>query len=315
MRSIVFEYAPGGIVHHQQPILPAHIRQSQSSHHIRTDRLSLVRLTPVDIRPASHTSRIENVCGLNRFNIRQDRGPILQAPLPILVRNPLLLTNLPEQATYPSCSPNLRPGFWAEGPFTTLVGLEFSNDSALMGSYFSAPPGIISILGWGIRAPETSPHHSGLLVYHSIVFLRPSSQVILKLLVIKKVPLIVKRPVLNKLNALLRVHIEQFAYVSSNIDHPSLLLRPDIVNMPDFPFMKNHLKSLGHILTVKVAPNVRPISVDRENEFRDKLLGKLIRAIDIVPSSSDHRQPVRTTVRHDKHLGSSFCGRVRVRGE
>ncbi|RCV04753.1 hypothetical protein SETIT_1G026400v2 [Setaria italica] len=55
-------------------------------------------------------------------------------------------------------------------------------------------------------------------------------------------------------------------------------------------------------------PAPPPPSHGQENQLRNKLLRKLIRAIDIISPSSDNRQTVGSPVCHNKHLCSSFCG-------
>ena len=102
---IILKNATCRVVDEQQAVLLAHIRKRQSAHHIRPDRLHLVCLAPVHIRPPRHPCRVEHMRRFNRLHIGLQARPILQPPRSVLVRNPLLLTQLPQKPSQPSGAP------------------------------------------------------------------------------------------------------------------------------------------------------------------------------------------------------------------
>lgn len=102
MRGVVLENATGCVVNQHQALLPAHVSKRQRSDDIRTDRLHLVRLAPVDVRAAGHSGGVEDVCGLYGGDVGLEGCPVLQATRAVNVVEFLSFAELTQQTAYPS---------------------------------------------------------------------------------------------------------------------------------------------------------------------------------------------------------------------
>ena len=97
-----------------------------------------------------------------------------------------------------------------------------------------------------------------------------------------------------------------------HVQHRALLLRPDIVRLPDLPLEQHRLERLGDVLDEQVRARRAAVAVDRqrratrgqERELGDELLRELVRAVDVVAAGDDARHLVRG------HVGLLICFRI-----
>lgn len=102
---VVLEDATRRIVDEHQPLLSAHVGQRQRADDVCPDRLHLVGLAPVDVRPAGDAGGVEHVRRRRPRQVVLQLGPVLEAAGAVLVLDPLGLADPAQQAPDPPGAP------------------------------------------------------------------------------------------------------------------------------------------------------------------------------------------------------------------
>lgn len=96
MTRIVLEYAPGGVIDQNEPLLPADVGESQGSGDVRADGLYLVWLAPVDVGTSGDSGGVEHVARLHGLDVGDDGLAILEPAGSVGVGDSLRLAEFAE---------------------------------------------------------------------------------------------------------------------------------------------------------------------------------------------------------------------------
>lgn len=102
MIGIVLEDAAGGVINENQAFVSAEVSEREGTDDISPYGLHLVGFAPVDVGPARHPGRVEDVGGLGGADVGFEGGSVLEAAGAVGEVDGLSLAELAEQAPDPA---------------------------------------------------------------------------------------------------------------------------------------------------------------------------------------------------------------------